>query len=140
MNLSQFLIENIALIAAAIVSGTLLLLPNLRRGAGAGAVGAAEATRLANREKAVFVDVSNAAEFAAAHVTGSKNIPLAELESRAKDLPTNKQTPVIVVCASGSRASKGAAAIRKLGHARVMPLEGGLQGWRAAGMPVEKAA
>jgi rhodanese-related sulfurtransferase len=139
MNLSNFLIENIVLIAAAIVSGTMLLMPNLRRGSGAGAVGAAEATRLANREKAVFIDVSEPTEFAAGHVTGSKNIPLAELENRAKDLPSNKQTPVIVVCGSGSRASKGAAAIRKLGHARVMPLERGLDGWRAAGMPLEKA-
>lgn len=138
MNLSKFLIENIVLIIAAIVSGGMLAWPAITRRGGAASVNATEATRLANREKGVFVDVSEAGEFANAHITGSKNIPLAELKDRLKDLPSNKQTPVILVCASGARSGKAVSSLRAQGYERVVSLERGLAGWRAAGMPVEK--
>ncbi len=138
MNLSQFLIDNMAVIGAALLSGGMLAWPAITRRPGAGAVGAAEATRLANREKALFIDVSDAAAFASGHVTGSKNIPLADIDKRLKDLPSNKQTPLIVVCASGVSANKAAALLRAKGYERVMPLEQGLSGWKAAGMPVER--
>jgi rhodanese-related sulfurtransferase len=139
MNITKFLIDNIAIIAAALVSGAMLAWPSLMRRPGAGSVGAVEATRLANREKAVFVDVGEPAEFASGHVTGSKNIPIGDIEKRLKDLPSNKQTPLIVVCASGARANKAAVVLRSKGYERVMPLQQGLAGWKAAGMPVERA-
>jgi rhodanese-related sulfurtransferase len=138
MNLTKFLIDNIAIIAAALISGSMLLWPTLMRRPGAGSVGAAEATRLANREKGVFIDVSDAAQFASGHVTGSKNIPVADIDKRLKDLPSNKQTPLIVVCANGASANKAAALLRSKGYQRVMPLAQGLAGWKAAGMPIER--
>ncbi len=138
MNLSQFLIENIVWIGAAVVSGGMLAWPAISRRGVAGSVGAAEATRLANREKAVFIDVGEPAEYASGHVTGSKNIPFGQIDARLKDLPSNKQTPVIVVCPSGARAGKAASLLRGKGYERAVPLERGLEGWRAAGMPVER--
>ena len=63
------------LITLAVISGTLLLAPILQ-GAVATGLGANEAVQLINREKAVVIDVCEAAEFAAGHVVGAKNIPL----------------------------------------------------------------
>ena len=83
-------------------------------GARGGAVSAAEAVRLINREKAVLIDVSEPAEFAAGHAPGARNVPLGTLEG-SKALPTNKALPLVVVCPTGARASRGAAALRKLG-------------------------
>jgi rhodanese-related sulfurtransferase len=144
MNLTKFITENIVLILAAFVSGAMLMWPLVRRGAAGPTVTAAEATQLANREKGVFIDVSEPAEFAKGHITGSRNIPFGSLEQRlndaSKDLPSNKSTPLIVVCPTGARAGKAASLLRSKGYENVRVLAGGISGWQAASMPLEKPA
>jgi rhodanese-related sulfurtransferase len=134
-----FLLENWHLILAAVVSGTLLLWPHIAGGARGGAVSTAEAVRLINRERAVLIDVSEPAEYAAAHAGGSKNVPFSKLES-TNDLPKNKALPLVVVCATGSRATRAVATLRKLGFANARALAGGLKAWREASLPVDKSA
>ena len=75
---------------------------------------AAEAVQLINREKAVLIDVSDAAEYAAGHAVGARSVPLAALET-SRELPKNKALPLVVVCATGARASRAVAVLRKLG-------------------------
>ena len=87
----KFIIENIWLIVLAVGSGGLLLWQTLQKSQG-GAVSSAEAVRLINREKAVLVDVSDPAEFAAGHANGARNVPMDRLDG-AKELPTNKTLP-----------------------------------------------
>lgn len=135
----NFLIENWLLIAAALVSGGLLLWPSVRGGVAGGGVSPAEAVRLINREKAVVIDVCDAPEFAAGHVVGSRNIPLSQLAT-SKDLPSNKKLPLIVVCASGMRSQKASAALVKMGYEQTQVLAGGLRAWREASLPVETKA
>lgn len=128
------------LISVALASGGMLLWPVVAGGAmGAGALTASGAVQLINREKAVVVDVCEAAEFASGHVAGAKHIPLAQLHQQLPGAVKNKATPVIMVCASGMR-SRGAVAIaKKLGYENVQSLAGGMGAWRAASLPVEKA-
>ena len=134
----KFIIDNLALIAVAVISGGMLLWTSFSRGGGSGGVTAAEAVRLMNREKGVMIDVCEPGEHAAGHCTGSRNIPVGELEKRAAELPKNKQLPVLLMCQSGARASRAAATLRKLGYERALPVSGGLRAWRDAGLPVEK--
>ena len=140
--MSSFLLNNWHLILAALVSGGLLLWPIIKGGAGgAAAVGAAEAVRLLNREKAVLIDISEPAEFAAGHAGGARNVPFGQLEgANNKALPSNKALPLVLVCPTGSRASRAAAVLRKAGHEKVVSLAGGLRAWRDANLPVEKSA
>jgi rhodanese-related sulfurtransferase len=135
----KFIVDNWYLIAVALVSGGLLLWPRLRAGAQGGGVSTAEAVQLINRERAVLIDVSEPAEYAAGHAGGSKNVPLAKLESTG-DLPKNKALPLVVVCATGARASRAVGILHKLGFANARPLVGGLKAWREANLPVEKSA
>jgi rhodanese-related sulfurtransferase len=135
----KFFVDNWYLIAVALVSGGLLIWPRLRAGGQAGAVTTAEAVQLINRERAVLIDVSEPAEYAAGHAGGAKNVPLAKLESTS-DLPKNKALPLVVVCATGSRASRAVAILRKLGFENSRLLAGGLKAWREANLPVEKSA
>lgn len=136
----KFFIDNWFLFFTAIVSGGLLLWPMLTRGGGgAGRVTPAQAVQLINREKAVLIDVSEPAEFAGGHAVGSKNVPLASLETSG-DLPKNKTLPVVLVCPSGTRAVRAAATLKKLGFDKPHVLAGGLSAWREANLPIEKSA
>ena len=134
----KFFIDNWFLFLAAAASGALLLWPMINKGAGgAGKVSTNDAVQLINREKAVLIDVSEPAEYAAAHATGSRSVPLGSLES-TNDLPKNKALPLVVVCPTGTRAGKAVATLKKLGFENARALAGGLEAWRAANLPVEK--
>jgi rhodanese-related sulfurtransferase len=135
----DFVLQNWYLFAAAIASGTLLLMPTLSQAGGGGRLSAAEAVHLINREKGVLIDVSEPGEFAAAHAVGAKNAPLATLET-SRELPKNKALPLVVVCPTGSRAPRAVLVLKKLGYENARVLAGGLAAWRAANLPIEKAA
>jgi rhodanese-related sulfurtransferase len=136
----NFVIENWYLFAAALVSGGLLIWPILTQGTTAGIkVSAADAVQLINRERAVLIDISEPAQYAAGHAAGSRSVPLANLEG-SRDLPKNKSLPVVVVCPTGSRAPRAVAVLKKLGFENARALAGGLDAWRAANLPVEKTA
>jgi rhodanese-related sulfurtransferase len=134
----KFLLDNWFLVIAALVSGGMLLWQSFSRGGGSGSVGTAEAVRLINREKGVLIDVGEPAEYAASHAVGARNIPFGSL-AEAKNLPTNKALPLIVMCPSGARASRAVGLLKKQGYERVVSVAGGLAGWREANLPVEKA-
>jgi rhodanese-related sulfurtransferase len=137
----KFLIDNWELLAVAFGSGAMLLWPAIKGGSlgGAGSLNANGAVNLMNREKAVVVDVSEPTEFAAGHIVGSKNLPFAELEAKLEGAVKNKQLPVILVCPTGTRASRLVNAAKKLGYSNVQAIAGGLKAWREAGLPLEKA-
>jgi rhodanese-related sulfurtransferase len=134
----NFLLDNWIWIVTALASGGLLLWPTLK-GSGADAVSTNEAVQLINREKAIVIDVCEPAEYAAGHVKGARNVPLGQVET-SKDLPGNKTLPLVLVCASGARASRAVGALRQRGHERVHVLAGGIASWREAGLPIEKSA
>ena len=133
----KFLIDNWALIMLALLSGGMLVWPVIR-GGGSG-VAPSAAVLLINREKAVVVDVCEPAEFAAGHVTGARNVPLAQLKDRLPEVAKNKALPVLMVCGSGTRAKSAQSIARGLGYETAQVLAGGLRAWREAGLPVEKA-
>ncbi len=134
----KFIIDNWYLIFIALASGAMLLVPVLK-GATGGALTAAAAVQLINREKGVVIDVSEPEEFAAGHVGGAKNIPLAQLEERLPQVVKNKALPVVLVCAKGARAQRAVAVAKKLGYDNAQALAGGLKAWKEASLPVEKA-
>jgi hypothetical protein len=133
----KFLLDNWMLITLALISGALLLAP-VMQGAASGGLSANDAVQLINREKAVVVDVCEPAEFAAGHIVGSKNIPLADLSAKLATAVKNKGLPLILVCQSGARSGRAMAAAKTLGYAQVHSLGGGLAAWKSAGLPLEK--
>lgn len=131
-----FLTDNWMLILLAATSGGLLLWQALQKSAGSG-VGTAEAVRLINREKGVLIDVSEPTEYAGGHAVGARNVPFGALEG-AKELPSNKALPLLLICPTGARAGRAAGLLRKAGYEKAMAVTGGLNAWREAGLPVEK--
>ena len=134
----SFILQNWVLILAAVVSGGLLLWPMIGK-AGGGAVTTAEAVRLINREKAVLLDVGEPAEYAGSHAAGARNVPFGSLQG-AKELPSNKALPVVLLCPSGARAGRAAGLLRKAGYERAVAVAGGTAAWRDANLPMAKSA
>jgi rhodanese-related sulfurtransferase len=133
----KFILDNIYLIAIAVVSGAMLLWPLLRRGGGGAAVSTTEATQLINREDALMVDVRDQDAYAKGHILNARSVPMSQIVARSQELSSHKQKPLIVYCDSGSRSIAAAAIFRKQGFARVQSLNGGLQAWQQAGLPVQ---
>ncbi len=134
----SFFLDNWILFSVALTSGLLLLWPALTGGAGAGTLNPNEAVLLMNREKAVVIDVCEPGEFAAGHILGAKNLPLGQLKDQLPNHAKNKETPLILVCASGMRSRSAVAIAKQLGYGQARSLAGGMGAWRAANMPIEK--
>jgi rhodanese-related sulfurtransferase len=138
MDLFPFLQQNWALVLIALVSGTLLMWPGIAAGVRSGLT-PTDAVQLINREKAVVVDVGEAEEFAAGHITGARNIPVSDFDKRLPEVVKNKTVPLILVCATGARAQRCLAQAKTLGYEKAVVLGGGLRAWKEANLPVEKA-
>ena len=134
----KFIVDNWMLILIALSSGGMLAWP-LLRGANSGSLTAQGAVQLINRERAVVVDVREPEEFAAGHMTGAKNVPLNQLEEKLAGAVKNKTVPLLLVCATGSRAQRAVAVAKKLGYEQAQAVAGGLKSWKEANLPVEKA-
>lgn len=79
------------------------------------------------------IDVREFPEYAQGAIKGSRLVPLATVEREASNW--NKAEPVILVCKSGKRAAQAAETLERLGFQNVNVLEGGFEGWKAAGLP-----
>ncbi|ULR87798.1 rhodanese-like domain-containing protein [Comamonas sp. B21-038] len=134
----NFLIDNWYLIVLVLGSGAMLMMPAMKN-MGGGTLSPANAVALINREKAIVVDVSDAQEFSAGHISNAKNVPLDQLEAQLPAVVKNKALPLILVCAQGQRSQRAVAVAKKLGYTNVQALAGGMKGWRAASMPLKKA-
>ena len=134
----EFLQKNILLVAAALGSGAMLLWPLLRGGVGGDSVSTLQATQLMNRENALVLDLREPAAYAAGHILGARNLPLAELDKRADELEKYKSKAVIVHCDTGGSATRAVGLLKARGFENVVRLAGGFRAWLQGGLPVEK--
>jgi rhodanese-related sulfurtransferase len=77
-----------------------------------------------------LIDVRDAEDYAAAHVAGAVNVPLAELTGQAGEIPAGR-TAVTIFGKGGGRSAEGAEMLNRLGRPDAVWLEGGTNGWRA---------
>lgn len=129
----EFLQHNIFWAATAVVSGALYLWNLTRSDSG---LSPQTVVSLINRENGVVVDVREVGDYAKSHLGGARNIPFAQFEARLGDLEKSKNAPIIVYGAGGD-AARAVKLLQKHGYARAAELQGGIEAWSAAGMPVE---
>ena len=136
----KFLLDNALLIALMLVSGGMLLWPMLQRSAsGVTNLSPNDAVMLINRSNAVVLDVRDDAEFASGHITDAKHIPLAQLEERIAEIRRFKDKPLLINCQAGVRSSKACDILRKHEFTKLYNLQGGLNAWLQAKLPVVKS-
>jgi rhodanese-related sulfurtransferase len=95
----------------------------------------AEARRLL-QQGAILVDIREADEHAREKITGAHHLPLSKLEET--ELALHEGKSVIFHCKSGARTAGSAARLaQKVGGAcEAFVIEGGLDAWKKAGLPV----
>ncbi len=111
-------------------------------------ISAAEAQqRMEQEPNALLVDVRDAADIPSTGLaTGGLNISLGMLPVRADlELPEDwreprlqdRSLPVITACQLGPNGAIGAKILKDMGFANVSYLEGGMEAWKAAGLPTD---
>jgi len=79
-----------------------------------------------------FLDVRSAAEFRGGHIPGAQWLPPTLLAQAA----TGPGAVLVVYSEGGRRGAEAAAILRRAGRSRCYNLRGGLNAWRAEGMPI----
>jgi len=90
------------------------------------------------KTKPFVVDVRQPDEYRQGFIEGAINIPIRELVQNLRALPALDKD-IVVVCNTGHRAAIGMAVLQMLGYKKARSLEGGLNAWRAAKLPVVAA-
>ncbi len=134
--MGEFIVNNIGYVALWLVSGVMLLWPEISRLSGAsGEIGTLDATRLMNQSSTLILDVRDGAEFASGHLPRARHIPLQELSKRMGEIGKYKDKPVLVTSKGGGAALRS---LKQAGFTTVYQLKGGLAAWQQASLPVEK--
>ena len=89
----------------------------------------------ASRPDVRVLDVRTPGEFESVHIRGAYNVPLDTLSEHSAEI-SGVSAPVILVCQSGGRARKAEQALKAAGMANLHVLEGGMNAWVGAGLPV----
>ena len=86
------------------------------------------------REGALAVDIRSQAEYRGGHIVGALSLPP---EQQRDKLPDDTAPCLIFYCLSGKRTTRAETILSVLGQGReCYILEGGLQAWKAAGLPI----
>ena len=103
--------------------------------------------RLAQDPDALVVDVRDAADVSSTGLApGSVNISLGMLPVKAdQELPQELRDPrlqdrsrqLILTCQTDANAARGAKLLKDMGFTNVSVMDGGMQAWKAAGLPTE---
>lgn len=96
-----------------------------------------EAKALLDKGGVIFLDCREPKEYKSGHIPGAINIPRGLLEFKIGSKISEKNTPVIMYCKTGGRASLACCSIQRMGYKNVKNIDGGWKAWAKAGYPVE---
>ncbi len=93
----------------------------------------AQVAELLRSGRAVLVDVREPDEFRGGHVRGAVSAPLSRLRPGGLDVKGRK---TIFTCRTGRRTTAACDRLAEAVVGEAFVLDGGLDGWAAAGLPV----
>ncbi|MDU8927094.1 HigA family addiction module antitoxin [Alisedimentitalea sp. MJ-SS2] len=86
-------------------------------------------------DKIVLVDVREPSEYEVEHITGALLLPLSSFE--ADLFPSLPGKRLVLHCAVGKRSEAAGKMLLNEGHDDVAHMTGGMDAWKAAGLPTE---
>jgi molybdopterin/thiamine biosynthesis adenylyltransferase/rhodanese-related sulfurtransferase len=94
---------------------------------------AAEA--LDQRPGTIVLDVREPDEYEQGALPNAVHLPRGHLESKIEGQVPNRETPIIIHCASGVRSAFAARTLQELGYTDVVSMAGGFNKWKDEGRP-----
>lgn len=88
-------------------------------------------------EDITVVDVRTPAEFGEVHLAGAKCVPLATFDPAVLSTGTPEES-IYLMCRTGARSQKAYERCRAAEVHNVLVVEGGLDAWEDAGLPVQR--
>ena len=91
-------------------------------------------------EADLLLDVREADEYAAGHLSGAVHISRGMLEFKLSSTPAlqPRDLKIVLYCKTSGRAALSAIALHEMGYLNVQSLAGGFDAWVSAGKPVVK--
>lgn len=93
--------------------------------------------RLDAKTPTTLVDVREQHEFNAGFIPGAVHIPRGFLELQAESKLPDKQAPIVVYCAGGTRSAFAAKTLAEMGYENVLSANPGFVRWKDLRFPVE---
>ncbi len=93
--------------------------------------------RLEAKVPMVLVDVREKEENRAGYIPGAISVPRGFLEIQIEQRIPDKNAPVVLYCAGGTRSALAAATLQQLGYAHVETANPGFVRWKDLGYPME---
>jgi len=131
-------IDNLALIALLLVSGAALFMPTLSTLISGKGLSPSEATIWINRRKAYVLDLRPEEAYKTGRLPGAKLINPANISVAIEKLKLDRKLPVVLVCETGAYSRKAISEVKKLGFMEIGTLDGGVQAWKEAALPLVK--
>ena len=91
---------------------------------------------LTNQDAAKLIDLRSANEFADGHITGSINIPYADIEDRLHEIKLQEGKSLVLICDSGSQSANAGEVLNKSGYQNTVILSGGIGAWKLDNLPL----
>ena len=141
----DFFFENILLISIAFISGGLLVWPLLTKNMGVKRLGTTEATAMLNRQNGVLIDIREDDDLSGGIIPQAERIPSSTLLKKREEFDKHKKKfqdkkkqnkPIILMGNKASTVSVVGKLLKDNGFEEVFCLDGGLESWIEAGLPV----
>lgn len=93
---------------------------------------------LRSEPDATLIDVRTRDEWKAGHIAHARNAFAGDLSAGA-EIDAAADEPVLLTCATGYRSRVAASLLQARGLRSIVQLDGGMDAWDAAGLPVERS-
>lgn len=94
--------------------------------------------RLEKGDSFVLVDVREDSEWQSGHIPGAVHLGKGVIERDVETKFPDPNTPLVLYCGGGYRSVLAAEALQKMGYTNVISMDGGIRGWREAGLDEQK--
>jgi rhodanese-related sulfurtransferase len=89
-------------------------------------------------ERFHLVDIREESEWAAGHLPGAMHLGKGIIERDIETRIPDTNADIVLYCGGGFRSALAADALQKMGYTKVTSMDGGIRGWKDAGLPVVK--
>jgi rhodanese-related sulfurtransferase len=90
------------------------------------------------KEKAIFLDVRDPAEYSAGHLPGAINVSRGTLEWGIWSKVTDQNAKIYVYCKTAGRSALATKTLNDLGYKNAVLMDAQFEDWIKAGYPVER--